>query len=179
MSHTGKTYLAHRLMEKHHIPYISMDHIKMGMIRGVDTCGFCAEDSDEVITIKLWPVLKGIILTALENKQSLIMEGCYLPFDHMDDFPTCYHKQIISFYIGFSKAYIEQYFDDISTYRNIIERRLYPFEDTKTSLIKQHESLKKIIIQKHQTYFEINKDYQKEMEDIMAKINTLIIHSLH
>ena len=32
-SHTGKTLLAQRLMEQLHIPYLSIDHLKMGLIR--------------------------------------------------------------------------------------------------------------------------------------------------
>ena len=31
-SHTGKTLLAQRLLERHHYPYLSIDHLKMGLI---------------------------------------------------------------------------------------------------------------------------------------------------
>lgn len=33
-SHTGKTTLAQCLLEKYKYPYLSIDHLKMGMIRG-------------------------------------------------------------------------------------------------------------------------------------------------
>ena len=36
-SHTGKTALAQRVLEKYHIPYLSIDHIKMGLIRSGNT----------------------------------------------------------------------------------------------------------------------------------------------
>ena len=32
-SHTGKTVLAQKLLEKYKIPYLSIDHLKMGLIR--------------------------------------------------------------------------------------------------------------------------------------------------
>ena len=32
-SHTGKTVLAQKLLEKYHYPYLSIDHLKMGLIR--------------------------------------------------------------------------------------------------------------------------------------------------
>ena len=32
-SHTGKTCLAQRLLERYHWPYVSVDHLKMGLIR--------------------------------------------------------------------------------------------------------------------------------------------------
>ena len=36
-SHTGKTLLAQRLLEKYHAPYLSIDHLKMGLIRSGNT----------------------------------------------------------------------------------------------------------------------------------------------
>ena len=32
-SHTGKTLLAQRMLEKYRYPYLSIDHLKMGLIR--------------------------------------------------------------------------------------------------------------------------------------------------
>ena len=36
-SHTGKTLLAQRMLEKYKYPYLSIDHLKMGMIRSGKT----------------------------------------------------------------------------------------------------------------------------------------------
>ena len=36
-SHTGKTLLAQKLLEKYNYPYLSIDHLKMGMIRSGNT----------------------------------------------------------------------------------------------------------------------------------------------
>ena len=32
-SHTGKTLLAQRMLEEYQYPYLSIDHLKMGLIR--------------------------------------------------------------------------------------------------------------------------------------------------
>lgn len=32
-THTGKTLLAQKVLEKYSIPYLSLDHLKMGLIR--------------------------------------------------------------------------------------------------------------------------------------------------
>ena len=45
-SHTGKTLLAQRLLEKHHIPYLSVDHLKMGLIRSGNTALTPEDDSE-------------------------------------------------------------------------------------------------------------------------------------
>lgn len=44
-SHTGKTALAQRLLERYGYPYLSIDHLKMGLIRSGQT-GLTPEDDD-------------------------------------------------------------------------------------------------------------------------------------
>lgn len=78
-THSGKTAYAQKLMEKLKIPYISQDHIKMGLIRSGYT-KLTPDAPDSVMTDYLWPVTREVIKTAIENKQSLIVEGCYFPF---------------------------------------------------------------------------------------------------
>ncbi len=36
-SHTGKTLMAQKLLEKYKFPYLSIDHLKMGLIRSGKT----------------------------------------------------------------------------------------------------------------------------------------------
>ena len=79
-SHTGKTVLAQKLLEKYDIPYLSIDHLKMGLIRSGNT-ELTAEDSQEKLTAYLWPIVLEMIKTAVENHQNLIVEGVYIPFD--------------------------------------------------------------------------------------------------
>ena len=87
-SHTGKTLLAQRLLEKHHIPYLSVDHLKMGLIRSGNTA--LTPEDDEELTVYLWPIVREIVKTAIENRQDLIVEGCYIPFDWRRDFDARY-----------------------------------------------------------------------------------------
>ena len=89
-SHTGKTVLAQKLLEKHHYPYISIDHLKMGLIRSGNT-DLTPEDDDK-LTDYLWPVAREMIKTAIENCQNLIIEGCYIPFNWRKDFDEEYLK---------------------------------------------------------------------------------------
>ena len=73
-SHTGKTLLAQRMLEKYKYPYISIDHLKMGLIRSGHTA--LTPEDDDALTDYLWPIVREIIKTAIENKQNLIVEGC-------------------------------------------------------------------------------------------------------
>lgn len=78
-SHTGKTLLAQRLLEKYHYPYLSIDYLKMGLIRSGQT--ELTPMDDGKLSDYLWPILREMVKTAIENGQNLIVEGCYIPFD--------------------------------------------------------------------------------------------------
>lgn len=120
-THTGKTRLAQLMMEKYHYPYISEDHIKMGLIRSGYT-ELTPEDDDEM-TEYLWPVIREMIKTAIENDQNLIVEGCYVPFDWKNDFDDYYLSRIKFICLCLSDSYIESHFDDIKQYASCIEAR--------------------------------------------------------
>ena len=96
-SHTGKTALAQKLLEKYKYPYLSIDHLKMGLIRSGNT-KLTPMSDDKDLTAYLWPIVREMIKTAIENKQNLIVEGCYIPFDWQKDFENEYLKDIKYFY---------------------------------------------------------------------------------
>ena len=136
-THTGKTALAQKLLEKYHYPYLSIDHLKMGLIRSGNT-GLTPMDDDK-LTDYLWPIVREMIKTAVENKQNLIVEGCYIPFDWRKDFTDDYLQHIRYLCLIFSKDYLEAHFDDVVKYGSIIESRL---DDTcldKDELIRENE----------------------------------------
>lgn len=122
-SHTGKTVLAQRLLEKYKYPYLSIDHLKMGLIRSGKT-ELTPLSRDENLTEYLWPVVCEMIKTVIENKQNLIVEGCYIPFDWEKDFTEEYLASIRYYCIIMSENYIRKHFDDIKKYACAIEKRL-------------------------------------------------------
>ena len=121
-SHTGKTLLAQRMLEKYKYPYISIDHIKMGLIRSGNT-DLTPEDDDK-LTDYLWPIVREMIKTAIENDQNLIVEGCYIPYDWRKDFDDEYLFSIRFICLALSDAYIDTHFDDIKDHASDIESRI-------------------------------------------------------
>ena len=121
-SHTGKTLLAQRLLEKYHYPYLSIDHLKMGLIRSGNTNLTPMEDDE--LTDYLWPIVREMIKTAIENRQNLIVEGCYIPFGWEKDFDEGYRKEIRYVCLIMSRRYIEMHFDDIKKHASDIENRV-------------------------------------------------------
>lgn len=121
-SHTGKTLLAQKLMEKYKYPYLSIDHLKMGLIRsGKTRLNPCSDGCD--LTAYLWPIVREMIKTVIENRQNLIVEGCYIPYFYLD-FPEEYLREIKCFYLAMTKRYIEKHFTEIKEYADEIEIRL-------------------------------------------------------
>lgn len=121
-SHTGKTALAQKLLEKYKIPYFSIDHLKMGLIRSGNTA-LTPSDDDSELTAYLWPIIREMIHTAIENNQNLIIEGCYIPFDWKNDFDEAYLEQIRYCCLIMTKEYIESHLSDIHEYASVIEAR--------------------------------------------------------
>ncbi len=122
-SHTGKTALAQRLLEQYHYPYLSVDHLKMGLIRSGNT-ELTPLSDDEALTAYLWPIVREMVKTAIENHQHLIVEGCYIPFDWTNDFEQDYLEQIKEYCLVMSEAYIRAHFEDVKRFANVIERRV-------------------------------------------------------
>ena len=133
-SHTGKTLLAQRLLEKYKYSYLSIDHLKMGLIRSGNT-DLTPEDDDE-LTDYLWPIVREIIKTAIENDQNLIVEGCYIPAEWRQDFDESYLKHIRFICLAMTEEYIEKYFDEIIGHESEIESRLIK-EDCTIDDLKQ------------------------------------------
>ena len=72
-SHAGKTLLAQRMLEEYGYPYLSIDHLKMGLLRSGNT-DLTPEDDDE-LTDYLWPIVREMVKTAVESGQNLIVEA--------------------------------------------------------------------------------------------------------
>lgn len=172
VSCTGKTVMAQRLLEKYKIPYLSIDHVKMGLIRGNKYCDFTATDSDDELTGKLWPIVKGIIMTNIENKQNIIIEGCYIPPEHVNDFEPEYLEQIIALYIGFSKDYLEKHFaSGIIEHLSEIEQKDCDDYINPNNFINLHTQLKERCARNNATFFEINENYIGEMNVVYKWID--------
>ena len=145
-THTGKTILAQKLLEKYKYPYLSIDHLKMGLIRS-GQCKLSADSNDMELTNYLWPIVREIIKTCIENSQNQIV------------------KQIQYICLIFSQEYIKHNFQNILKYENIIEKRQSTdliFEDiSKTNKY----NLEQCISRKY-NYILIDKDYLIDTDDI-------------
>ena len=138
-SHSGKTVLAQKLLEKYKYPYLSIDHLKMGLIRSGNT-NLTPMSNDKELTNYLWPIVREIIKTAIENKQNLIVEGCYIPFEWAQDFEKKYLDNIKYYCLVMSEKYIKAHFGDIIKYARSVEKRLNDNDCTLESVIEDNRN---------------------------------------
>ena len=121
-SHTGKTVLAQRMLEKYKYPYLSIDHLKMGLIRSGNT--HLTPEDDNRLTVYLWPIVREMIKTAIENQQNLIVEGCYISYEWRKDFDAAYLSNIRFICLSMSEKYISSHFAEIINHGSDIEKRI-------------------------------------------------------
>ena len=157
-SHTGKTALAQRLLEQYHYPYLSIDHLKMGLIRSGNT--ELTPMDDEKLTAYLWPIVREMAKTAIENDQNLIVEGCYIPFGWENDFSPEYLAQIRYYCLVMSEGYIREHFADIKKYARVIENRLDDDWCTLESVLRENREMLRLARKHKVNYILIDGQYQ-------------------
>ncbi len=161
-THTGKTVLAQKLTDRYKIPYFSIDHLKMGLIRSGQTD--LTPDDDEKLTPYLWSIVKEIVKTAVENKQNLIVEGCYIPFDWQKDLTEEYLCEIVYYCLIMSEKYIENNFADIVKYESVIENRAVETDLSKQKLIQDNARNLRLCKKYKLNYILIDTDYKVDIE---------------
>lgn len=162
-SHTGKTALAQKLLEKYKYPYLSIDHLKMGLIRSGHTTLTPMSD-DRLLTDYLWPIVREMIKTAVENTQNLVVEGCYIPFDWAKDFEKEYLREIRFYCLVMSEKYIENHFSDIKKFASVIEDR-GDDEDCTWEMVRRDNAYMLEQCTRHGTeYILIDEEYRVDIE---------------
>lgn len=162
-SHTGKTALAQKLLEKYRYPYLSIDHLKMGLIRSGQT-ELTPMSEDGELTAYLWPIVREMVKTAIENGQNLTVEGCYIPFDWAKDFSEAYLAQIRYCCLIMSEKYIRSHFEDIRKYANIIENRLDDSGCTLESVLEDNAQALALAKAHKVEYLLIDRGYEADIQ---------------
>ena len=162
-SHTGKTALAQRILEKYQYPYLSIDHLKMGLIRSGNTTLTPLSD-DTLLTDYLWPIVREMIRTAIENEQNLVVEGCYIPLDWSAYFEKEYLDKIRFYCLVMSDRYIEKHFDDIRKYASVIENRGNDEDCTLEMVRRDNAGMLEKCIRYGAEYIFIDEEYRVDIE---------------
>ena len=164
-SHTGKTFLSQKMLEKYKYPYLSIDHLKMGLIRSGNTD--LTPMDDDKLTGYLWPIVREMVKTAIENKQNLIVEGCYIPFDWRNSFDSEYLSDIRFNCLAMTDEYIDDHFDDIVRCESEIEKRITEPDYTADKVKADNRAFIKGFSENGEAVTLINTDYIKTIESLI------------
>lgn len=157
-SHTGKTVLAQKLLEKYKYSYFSIDHLKMGLIRSGYTK--LTPEDDAELEAYMWPIIREMIKTAIENKQNLVIEGGYIPFDWKKDFTEEYLDNIKFYCLVMSENYIKNYFDNIKKYASAVENRIDDDWCTMESVLEDNAQFLELAKKHNANYVLIDDKYE-------------------
>jgi gluconate kinase len=163
-SHTGKTVLAQKMLEKYGYPYLSIDHLKMGLIRSGNTN--LTPENDDALTEYLWPIVREMVKTAVENEQNLIVEGCYIPYDWRQEFDEQYLAQIRFICLAMTEEYIENHFDEIISHESEVEARLVEADCTVAGLTADNKRYIDGFRKAGEHVVIIDGDYEETIKDL-------------
>jgi 2-phosphoglycerate kinase len=173
----GKTLLASQLMKKTNISYFPLDHLMMAIYGGMPNCGFAPMDGQFILGEKMWPIIKGLIMTNIENDHNIILEGFQLLPYLLKDFSPEYQKNILAVFLFFSEQYIKDNFDGkIIKYRSAIESRSDIDDLDMQSLISDTKRLKEQCVKSGVAFFEIKDNYDAEMKEVQDLILAQLRH---
>ena len=164
-SHTGKTVLAQRMLEKYKYSYLSIDHLKMGLIRSGNT--HLTPKDDDKLTEYLWPIVREMIKTAIENRQNLIVEGCYIPYEWRKDFDVAYQSGIRFICLSMSESYISSHFAEITNHGSDIEKRIDDSYCTKEWLMEENKRIMNGFRQAGEQVTVIDDDYENMIRSLL------------
>ena len=167
-SHTGKTLLAQQMLEKYKFQCFSIDHLKMGLIRSGNTT--LTPEDDEQLTAYLWPIVREMIKTAIENNQNLIVEGCYVPMDWRQDFDKRYLPSIRFICLAMTDEYIDAHFDEIKEHASVVESRLDDSSITTQDLIADNRAYILGCQENGEHVTLIDPDFNETMQEILNAV---------
>lgn len=161
-SHAGKTVLAQKLLEKYNYPYFSIDHLKMGLIRSRYTDLTVKDDVE--LEVYMWPIIREMIKTVIENKQNLIVEGVYIPFDWEKSFTKEYLDKIKFYCLVMSENYIKNHFNTIKKYANVVENRIDDEWCTMESVLEENRRFLALAKKNNASYVFIDDRYEIKID---------------
>lgn len=169
---SGKTKLANTLMKKFGFPYISIDHIMMGIYRSNKNCGYNPMSDVATINRCLWPVVLEMIKTNIENQHSIIFEGVQILPQNIDEICGDYSSEVVSIFLCLSPEYIDKKYNLINQFRSVVETRT----DIDDLEIMKKENI--VLINGCNLHskicYVIKNDYNKEISEIIEKISSNI-----
>jgi len=97
---TGKGILVRRLLAERHLPFLSLDVLKMGVTRGLPECALDPDAGAMRVAERLWPLVREMSKNLLMERLDYAFEGEILP-GHVAALRQVYPTQITACFLGY------------------------------------------------------------------------------
>ena len=121
-SHTGKTLLSQRLIQRRPCFCLSLDHLKMGLIRSGYT-SLTPEDDHLALTDYLWPSPGRWRRPPSKTARTCSWRAATSPFTWQRDFPPAYQEHLRFLCLVMTEDYLRANFSQVLAFENQGERR--------------------------------------------------------
>jgi hypothetical protein len=171
---TGKGMLVRRLLADMHMPYMSIDVLKMGLARGVPEFGLDPDAGGILVAEKLWPLVREMSVSLLAEGVDYAMEGELLP-QHVDALRHAYPAQIKACFLGYATITPTQKLHDIRTYSGHPNDWPSTYADSALlSIITREIAFSQYLMDAcakyDMCYFDTSHDFVKTLEQVVAYV---------
>ncbi|MCA9995727.1 MAG: hypothetical protein KDE56_08280 [Anaerolineales bacterium] len=97
---TGKGILVRRLLAERQLPYLSLDVLKMGLVRGKPEYGLDPNTGTMQVAAWLWPLVREMSISLLYDRVDYVFEGELLPQD-IAELRQMYPTQVRVCFLGY------------------------------------------------------------------------------
>jgi hypothetical protein len=100
----GKSAVARRFLAETGVPYFPLDCLMMGFAKGFPEHGVGPEDDELHVAELLWPVVKGIATTFVEEEIDYLIEGAQLHPRHVGELCEALPGDVRACFLGFAEV---------------------------------------------------------------------------
>lgn len=103
-SRGGKSRLARRLLAGRGVPSLHLDLLMMGFAKGLPGLGVDPETPAAVRGARMWPVVRAMAVTAIEDGVDCLFEGDLLLPEHAADLRDAHGEEVRAAFLGYAEV---------------------------------------------------------------------------
>ena len=169
---TGKGILVRRLLAEMHLPYLSLDVLKMGLARGVPEYAIDPDAGGMQVAERLWPLVREMSMSLLDQRVDYVMEGEIVP-KHVDALRHTHPSQINACFLGYSTIAPAQKLHEIRNHAGFPNDwpQSYADADLLTIITREiafSQYLQAECARYHFRYFDTSRQFMQTLDEVVA-----------
>lgn len=174
---SGKSIISKTIMERYPIQVISTDQIMMMIHYGSPEFKLDVNASDDTVSRKLEPFIRGLIKSLVSASKDALIEGVHFRAEFVKSLMASYPGKIRAVYLGYRNIDSQRKADELNRHRHLTDNCWYghmseaELLSLASYMIKESQRIYQECMTHHQTYVEID-DIMRQKEEIVS----LLLH---